>query len=160
VAGELRKSEVELMAGSAQAEKVWKGGASVSSSSPVFGCAAAVFWGFVAGSWRGDGKLGCGDSLGAEARKRWEDRALPRVCHGGGEVAATEIDRAAWRGEDGSSAGWSGARGLRGCRVWRWPALGGLPALPRRRAVPLCAGGRGSREGERREMKAGLVCNF
>ena len=31
---------------------------------------------------------------------------------------------------------------------------------PRRRAAPLCAGGRGSREGERREMTAGPICNF
>ena len=31
---------------------------------------------------------------------------------------------------------------------------------PRRRAVPLCAGSRGSREGERWKMKAGPFCNF
>ena len=31
---------------------------------------------------------------------------------------------------------------------------------PRRRAAPLCAGGRGSREGERWKMKAGPFCNF
>ena len=37
----------------------------------------------------------------------------------------------------------------------RWPAT-----LPRRRAVSLCAGGRGSREGERRKMTAGPVCKF
>ena len=37
----------------------------------------------------------------------------------------------------------------------RWPA-----ALPRRRAAPLCTGGRGSKEGERRKMTAGPVCNF
>jgi len=40
-----------------------------------------------------------------------------------------------------------------GCR--RWPA-----ALPRQRTAPLCAGGRGSREGERRKTQAGPVCNF
>ena len=37
----------------------------------------------------------------------------------------------------------------------RWPA-----ALPRRRAVPLCAGSRESREGERRKTQARPVCNF
>ena len=31
---------------------------------------------------------------------------------------------------------------------------------PRRRAAPLCAGGRASREGERRKMIVGLVCKF
>ena len=35
---------------------------------------------------------------------------------------------AAWRGEEGSSMGGSGARGLRGCRVWRWAAGGSLLA--------------------------------
>ena len=35
---------------------------------------------------------------------------------------------AAWRGEEGSSAGGSGATGLRGCHVWWWAAGGGLPA--------------------------------
>jgi len=37
----------------------------------------------------------------------------------------------------------------------RWPV-----ALPRWRAAPLCAGGRGSREGERREMTTGPICKF
>ena len=36
--------------------------------------------------------LGCGVSLGAEARERWGAGALPRACHGGGEVAAVELD--------------------------------------------------------------------
>ena len=58
MAGELHKSEVELMVGSARAEEVWKGGASVSSSSLAFGRAAAAFWGFGAGSWQGDGETG------------------------------------------------------------------------------------------------------
>ena len=31
---------------------------------------------------------------------------------------------------------------------------------PRRRAAPLCAGGRGSREGERRKTAAGPICEF
>ena len=37
----------------------------------------------------------------------------------------------------------------------RWP-----PGLPRRRAAPLCACGRGSREGERWKTAAGPFCNF
>ena len=36
--------------------------------------------------------LGCGVSPGAEARERWGPGALPRACHGGGEVAAAELD--------------------------------------------------------------------
>ena len=59
---------------------------------------------------------------------------------GDGEVAAAELDWAAWQGEEGSSAGWSGARRSRGChmRRWssrRWPAAlhgGGGAALLRR----------------------------
>ena len=50
--GELRESEVKLGVGSARAEEVWKGGATVSSSSPVFGWMAAAFWGLGAGNWR------------------------------------------------------------------------------------------------------------
>jgi hypothetical protein len=37
LAGQLREDEVELKAGSVQAEQLWKGGARVSSSSPAFG---------------------------------------------------------------------------------------------------------------------------
>jgi hypothetical protein len=51
--GELRESEVELMAGSAWAEEVWNGGSRGSSSSPAFGWMAAVLWGLGAGNWRG-----------------------------------------------------------------------------------------------------------
>ena len=36
--------------------------------------------------------LGCGVSPGAEARERWGAGALPRTCHGGGEVAVVELD--------------------------------------------------------------------
>jgi len=50
--GELREGEVELMAGSAWAERVWNGRATVSSSSPACGWTAAVFWGFGVGNWR------------------------------------------------------------------------------------------------------------
>ena len=51
--GELRESEVKLLAGSAWAELVWRGGATVSSSSPACGWMAVVFWGVWVGSWRG-----------------------------------------------------------------------------------------------------------
>jgi len=51
--GELRESEAKLLAGSAWAERVWRGGATVSSSSPACGWTAAVFWGVWVGSWRG-----------------------------------------------------------------------------------------------------------
>ena len=51
--GELRESEVELMAGSAWAEEVWNGGSTVSSSSLAFGWTTAAFWGLGAGNWRG-----------------------------------------------------------------------------------------------------------
>ena len=49
---ELRESEAKLLAGSAWAERVWRGGATVSSSSPACGWMAAVFWGVWVGSWR------------------------------------------------------------------------------------------------------------
>ena len=52
-AGELRENEVELGMGSARAERPWRTGATVSSSSPVFGRAVAAFWRFGAGNWRG-----------------------------------------------------------------------------------------------------------
>ena len=51
--GELCESEAKLLAGSAWAYWVWRGGATVSSSSPVCGWTAAVFWGVWVGSWRG-----------------------------------------------------------------------------------------------------------
>ena len=51
--GELRESEAKLLAGSAWAERVWRGGSTVSSSSPVFGWTVAVFCGVWVGSWRG-----------------------------------------------------------------------------------------------------------
>ena len=67
-------------------------------------------------------------SPGAEARKRWEAGAFPRASHGGGEVVAAELNQGIVAREGGSSATGSGARGSRGCRVWRC-AGGGLPAL-------------------------------
>ena len=50
---ELRESEVELKVGSARAERSWRIGATVSSSSPACGWTAAAFWGVWVGSWRG-----------------------------------------------------------------------------------------------------------
>ena len=48
---ELRESKVELGMGSARAERPWRSGATVSSSSPAFGRAVAMFWRFGAGNW-------------------------------------------------------------------------------------------------------------
>ena len=84
-------------------------------------------------------ELECGGSPGAEACERRGTEALPRACHGGGDVAAAEHDRGSVAREKGLQHGWSGARGLRGCRVWRWAAGGGLrPSLGggRRRSAP------------------------
>ena len=78
-------------------------------------------------------------SLGAEARERWGAGAFPRASHGGGEVAAAELDQGIVAREGGSSASGSGARGSRGCCVWQWAAGGGLPAFlggRRRRSAP------------------------
>ena len=50
MAGELRESEVELGVGSARAERSWRSGATVSSSSPPFGQAVVAFWRFGAGN--------------------------------------------------------------------------------------------------------------
>ena len=47
---ELCESEAKLLAGSAWAEQVWRGGETVSSSSPACGWTAAVFWGVWVGS--------------------------------------------------------------------------------------------------------------
>ena len=51
--GELRESEAKLLAGSVWVERVWRGGATVSASSPACVWTAAVFWGVWVGSWRG-----------------------------------------------------------------------------------------------------------
>ena len=52
VAGELCESEVEMGVGSTQAERPWRCGATVSSSSPAFGRVVVAFWRFGAGKWR------------------------------------------------------------------------------------------------------------
>ena len=65
-------------------------------------------------------EMHCGNAPGAEAHERWGSQALSRARHGGGEVAAAELDWAAWQGEERSSAKGSEARRSQGCRVWRW----------------------------------------
>ena len=76
---------------------------------------------------------GCGGSPGAEAHETKGVGALPRARHSSSDVAAAQTVGAAWRGEEGSRAGWRGARGLRGCRVWRWSSRRWPPGLPERR---------------------------
>jgi hypothetical protein len=61
-AGELRGPKVELARGSRGSEKVWSGGFTAASSSPVCRWAAMVFWGFGAGKRRrseGNALRGC-----------------------------------------------------------------------------------------------------
>ena len=85
--------------------------------------------------------FGCGVSPGAEARERWGAGALPRACHGGGEVAAAELDL------DSVARGGGIQRGV------EWgQQVAGMPHVaveqqevacgpPRRRAELNCAGG-------------------
>ena len=54
MAGELCESEVELGVGSAWAERSWRSGVTMSSSSPAFGQAVVAFWRFGTGNWRGN----------------------------------------------------------------------------------------------------------
>ena len=70
-----------------------------------------------------------GGSAGADACERWGAGALSRARHCGGEVAAAELDWAAWQGEERSSAKESRARRSQGCRVWRWSSRGWPAAL-------------------------------
>ena len=75
-------------------------------------------------------------------------------------MTAVEHNRGSVARGGGLQRGWEWGQGVAGVsRVAvgsrRWPE-----ALPLRRAAPLRAGGRGSREGERRKMKTGPVCNF
>ena len=75
VAGELRESEVELKAGSARAERPWRSGATVSSSSPAFG------WGGELARERGNWNAGI--LLVLKRTREGETWALPQACHGG-----------------------------------------------------------------------------
>ena len=64
---------------------------------------------------------------------------------------------AAWRGEEGSSAGGSGARGLRGCRVWRWSSRRWPPGLPEwqwRRSAPAAEAAEREEEDNRLDLFA------
>ena len=89
--------------------------------------------------------LECGGFPGAEARKRRGAEALPRACHGGGEVAAAELDL------DSVARGGGIQRGVE----WGQEVVGVARVAveqqevacgpPLRRAAPLYAGGRGSR---------------
>jgi len=92
--------------------------------------------------------IGCGGALLAEAHERWGSGALQRAGHGDGEVAAAELGRVAWRGEERSSARGSGSKRSLGCRVGWWAKQEVACGLPRRRAAPLSAGG-GEAERER-----------
>ena len=56
-------------------------------------------------------------SPGAEARERRGAGALPRACHGGGEVAADWGLAGAWQERGRSSARGKGRRGARARRV-------------------------------------------
>src|SRR6185369_10043012 len=117
-----------------------------------FGQAVVAFWRFGAGNLRGNEGKGCGGSPGAEAHERKGARALPRACHGGGDVAVVQTAEAVWRGKEGSSAGGSGARGLWGCRVWQWSSRRWTPGLPEQwqcRSAPAIE----EAEGERRRRK-------
>ena len=93
--------------------------------------------GGVLGVWGGElarerGNWNAGVLLVLKCMREGETGALPRACHGGGEVAAAEHDRGSVARERGLQRGWSGTRGLRGCRMWRWAAGGGLPQRKQR----------------------------
>ena len=117
----LRDARVELKVGSAWAEGVWRSGPAAASGSLELRRRAVVL-----------GVPGARDLWVRGAEWKDEDEAkIVRMlekgkpgsspsCHSGGEVAAAELAGAAWRGEQGSSAGWSGSRGSRGRRVWQW----------------------------------------
>ena len=87
----------------------------------------------------------CRNAPDAEARERWGSRALSRARHGGGEVAAAELDGVAWRGEERSNAVGSGTRGSRECREGRWSS----------RRWPVALHGSGWRRSARRQRKQG-----
>ena len=90
-----------------------------------------------------EGELGLFLEL-ATAAARWRPRSTIGV---------------AWRGKGGSSAGGVVPVGCGGaaCGSGQQEVASRPPGAA---AAPLYAGGRGSREGERRKTQAGLVCNF
>ena len=108
--------------------------------------------GGVLGVWGGElarerGDWNAGVLLVLKRTREGETGALPRACHGGGEVAAAEHDRGSVARERALQRGWSGARGLPGYRVWRWAAGGGLrPSLGGGRCRPAPAAEEAERE--------------
>ena len=117
-------------------------------------------WGRELARERGDWNAGV--PLVLKHAREWVTGALPRACHGGGDVAAAHTAGAAWRGKEGSSAGGSGARGLRECRLWRWSSRRWPPCLPerqRRCSAPVTEAAERERGGGGRRQ-AGLVCKF
>ena len=80
-------------------------------------------------------------SAGADARERWGARALSQARHGGGEMAAAELDWAAWQGEERSSAKVSGAGVRRGAACGGGGAGGDLRPSTAAAAL-LCSDGR------------------
>ena len=104
--------------------------------------------------------LCCGVSPGAEACERWGAGALPRACHGGGEVAAAELDLDSVARGGGIQRGGEWGQGV--AEVPR-VAVGKQELAcgpPRRRAALNCAGTQRSREGGRWKMKGGPSCKF
>ena len=99
-------------------------------------------------------------STSTEARVRWEAGALFRASHGGGEVAATELDWGGVARGGGIQRGVEWGQGVAGVprvAVEQQEVACGLPGRRRRRSAPAAER---SRQGERWKMKTGPVCNF
>ena len=89
--------------------------------------------GGVLGVWGGELARERGDwnvvvSLVLKRAREGEPRLFPELATAAARWRPRSTTWAAWRGEEGSSAGGSVASVLRGCSVWRWAAGGGLPA--------------------------------
>ena len=98
---------------------------------------------------RGDWNAGV--LLVLKRTREGETGALPQAYHDGAEVAAAEHNRGCVARERGLQRGWSGARVLRGCRVWQWAAGGGLrPSLDGGRCCSAPAAEEAEREREGR----------
>jgi hypothetical protein len=96
LAGQLREDEVELKAGSVQAEQLWRGGATVSSSSPAFGRQwrrRSEAW-----EWGRKGRMrplapwgSCSAQARADTRTgRGRRRRVEKISAGGGAAAAVK----------------------------------------------------------------------
>ena len=145
VARELRKSDAKL-----GAEEVWNSGSTVSSSSPAFGWPVAAFWGRELVRERGDWVAGLPQVL--KRARDGEPGLFPELATATARWRPRSSTGVAWRGEEGSSAGWSGARRLRGCRVWRWSSRRWPAALlggGRRRSAPAAEEAERERGGRR-----------